>query len=213
MVRIFRDGSFRIDNTVASVVVLPLPVGPVMTIMPWGSVSNRLSVASSAGENPSFSIDEQPAILRQDTDDRGFAVLRRHDRDANIDIRAPDPQPRRAVLRQATLGDVEAGDNLDARDHGLRQHAGRRRDRPQQAVDAHPDHQPGVKGLDMNVTGAQFDGFFQEIVDGANHGRAAGEVPQALDIVFARLKRLKAALSLDALAAQTLIERNRDIFE
>ncbi len=131
---------------------------------------------------------EQPAILWQNTYDRGFAVLCRHDRDANVDIRAPCPEPRRTVLRQTTLSDIEAGHNLDAGDHGLRQHASRRRDRPQQAVDAHTNYQAGMKGLDMNVTRAQFDCFFQKIIDGANHGRTAGEVPQTLDVVFARLK-------------------------
>ncbi len=59
-VRILRPGSFRIDKIVASVVVLPLPVGPVMTIMPCGSFSNRLSATSSAGENPSFSTTSRP---------------------------------------------------------------------------------------------------------------------------------------------------------
>ena len=49
MVRILRVGSLRIDSTVASVVVLPLPVGPVTTIMPCGSVSSRRKLASSRG--------------------------------------------------------------------------------------------------------------------------------------------------------------------
>ena len=40
MVRILRVGSLRIDSMVASVVVLPLPVGPVTTIMPCGSASS-----------------------------------------------------------------------------------------------------------------------------------------------------------------------------
>ena len=120
---------------VASVVVLPLPVGPVMTIMPCGSFNSRRSVVSSAARKSELFDDQQPAILGQDTDDRGFAVLGRHDRDTDVDVGAPDPQPRRAVLRQPPFGDVEAGDDLDAGDHGLRQHAGGRRDRPQQAVD------------------------------------------------------------------------------
>ena len=37
MVRILREGWFKSDSMVASVVVLPLPVGPVMMIMPCGS--------------------------------------------------------------------------------------------------------------------------------------------------------------------------------
>ena len=173
---------------VASVVVLPLPVGPVMTIMPCGSFNSRRSVASSARRKSELFDDQQPAILRQDTDDGGFPVLRRHDGDADIDVGAPRPQPRGAVLRQTPLGDVEVGDDLDAGNHGLRQHAGRRRHRPQQAVDPHANHKPGGKRLDVNVAGAQFDGFFEQIVDRAHHRRAAGEIAQALDVVFARLR-------------------------
>ncbi len=45
---------------VASVVVLPLPVGPVMTIMPCGSANSRRSLASSHDENPSFSTTSSP---------------------------------------------------------------------------------------------------------------------------------------------------------
>ena len=60
MVRIFRVGSLRIDSTVASVVVLPLPVGPVTTMMPWGSLSNSRSLASSDVEKPSFSMPSNP---------------------------------------------------------------------------------------------------------------------------------------------------------
>ena len=148
--------------------------------------------------------DEQPAILRQDTYDRGFPMLHRHDRDANVDIGTPGPQPRGAILREPTFRDVEVGDNLDARNDGLRQHAGRRRYRPQQAVDAHADHQPGVEGLDVNVARAKFYGLLQQIIDSANHGRAAGKIPQTFNIVFARLVRI-AVPQLDVVAAQTLI--------
>jgi len=52
MVRIFRVGSFRIDSMVASVVVFPLPVGPVIKISPCGSASRRRNVASSRPNNP-----------------------------------------------------------------------------------------------------------------------------------------------------------------
>jgi len=140
-------------------------------------------------------------------------MLHRHDRDTNVDISTPGPQPRGAILRKPTLRDVEVGDNLDARNHGLGQNAGRRRHRPQQAVDAHADHQPGVKGLDVDVTRAQFHRFFQQIVDGANHGRAACKVPQTFDIVFARKMRVVAAPHLNVVFAQTPIEDNHEIFD
>ena len=125
----------------------------------------------------------------------------------------PDPQPRGAVLRKPAFGDVEVRDNLDARNDGLRQHGGRRRDRPQQAVNAHADHQSGLKGLDVNVAGAQLYGLFQQIVDGANHGCAAGKVAQAFDVVLTRLVQFVATGQIDIVVAQAPIKRNREVFD
>ena len=45
---------------VASVVVLPLPVGPVTTIMPCGSISSVRSSASSCASRPSLPISSRP---------------------------------------------------------------------------------------------------------------------------------------------------------
>ena len=45
---------------VASVVVLPLPVGPVTTIMPCGSIRSLRRIFSSCGERPSLPISSRP---------------------------------------------------------------------------------------------------------------------------------------------------------
>ena len=45
---------------VASVVVLPLPVGPVTTIMPCGNASSRVMTDSSFGARPSLLISSRP---------------------------------------------------------------------------------------------------------------------------------------------------------
>ena len=140
-------------------------------------------------------------------------MLHRHDGDADIDVGAADAQPRGAVLRQPAFGNIEIGDDLDARNHGLRQHAGRRRHRPQQAVDTHANHEPGLKRLDMNVAGAQLDGFFQQIVDGANHRRAARKVAQALDVVFARNETGPPHPRLGIVFAKAAIEHDLEIFD
>jgi hypothetical protein len=42
-------------------------------------------------------------------------VLRRHGGDAHVDLGAANAQSGRAVLRQATLGNIEIGENFDAR--------------------------------------------------------------------------------------------------
>ena len=59
-VRIFRVGSFRIESMVASVVVLPLPVGPVTTIMPWGKAKRPVMIRSSRAARPSLPISSRP---------------------------------------------------------------------------------------------------------------------------------------------------------
>ena len=86
MVRILRVGSFRIDSMVASVVVLPLPVGPVTTIMPCGSASRRVMIASSRGGEAEPSHLEQAAVARQQADHGALARLRRHGGDADIEF-------------------------------------------------------------------------------------------------------------------------------
>ena len=128
-------------------------------------------------------------------------MLRRHDGDADVDIGAAGAQPRGAVLRQSPFGDVEAGDDLDARDQrpAASTPAGGG-DLPQQAVDAHAHHEPGAKRLDMDVAGAQLDGLLQQIVDRAHHRRAAGEIAQALDVVLAQLRNAVRIVAISALS-------------
>ena len=121
MVRILRVGSLRTDSTVARVVVLPLPVGPVTTIMPCGSVSSPRSFASSAGRKAELFDCKQAGFFRQQTDDGRFAVLCRHDGDAEVELGSRHLDARRAVLWQAAFRDIEAGEDLDAGNNGLRQ--------------------------------------------------------------------------------------------
>ena len=112
MVRILRVGSLRIDSMVASVVVLPLPVGPVMTIMPCGSCSSCASLRLVVRRQAELADVEQAAIARQQADHGGFAVLRRHGGDADVDLglarRAARAAPscgsrRSAMLRPARI--------------------------------------------------------------------------------------------------------------
>ena len=128
---------------------------------------------------------KKSAIPRQQPDDRRFPVLRRHGGDANIDFRSGDAQTGGAILRQPPLGDIQSGQNLDSRDQGLRQYAGRRRDRAQQTVDAHAHGDAVAERLDMDVAGAQFHRLLEQIVDGAHGGRAARKIAQILDVVVA----------------------------
>ena len=113
-------------------------------------------------------------------------MLRRHGGDAHVELGARDAQARRAVLRQPPLGDVEAGQDLDAGDHGLRRNAARRRHgRSRPSIRIRTD-QRGADRLDMNVAGAQFHRHLEKIVDGPDDRRAARQVAQVVDIVVLR---------------------------
>ena len=133
-------------------------------------------------------------------------------RTSNSDAR--EAHPRRAVLGQPAFGDVEAGENLDARDDRLRQHAGRRRNHAEQAVDAEADGQSGAERLDVNVARAQLVGFFEQIAHRADDRRAAREVAQALDIVVGDLRRgIGRGRRRGILLAEALVEDGGDVLE
>src|SRR6185295_18231284 len=59
-------------------------------------------------------------------DDDALAEHGGQDADAHIDLVAADVQLDTAILRQAALGDVEVGHDLDAAGNGVGQVAGRR---------------------------------------------------------------------------------------
>ena len=170
---------------VASVVVLPLPVGPVTTIMPCGSASSLRQLAPRrARERPSLRDVEQAAVLRQQADHGRLAVLRRHGGDADVEFGARDAQPRGAVLRQPPLGDVEAGQDLDARDQRLRQRAGAAsasaRSRPSTRMRT---TRPVRNGSMWMSVARSSTAFSSRSLTRAHDRRAAREVAQAFDVV------------------------------
>ena len=132
---------------------------------------------------------EQPAVLGQQPNHGRFTMLGGHRGHANIDFAARDAQARSPILRQPALGDVEAGENLDAGNDRLRQCAGRCRNDAQQAVHSHSHDEPGLERLDMDVGRAQLDRAFQKVVDRAHDRRATGEITQALDVIVGARER------------------------
>ena len=98
--------------------------------------------------------------------------------------------------------------------HRLRQNAGRRRHGAQQSVDPHAHHEAGAERLDVDVARAQLDRLFQQIVDGADDRRAAGEIAQAVDVVVGPgRRRLRRLGRRHVLVAEALVQRGRDILE
>ena len=65
----------------------------------------------------------------------------------------------------------------------------------------------------MNIARTQLDGFFQQIVDGANHRRATRKVAQALDVVFTRKKLARRIRGFRAIFAKAAIEHDLEILD
>jgi hypothetical protein len=82
---------------------------------------------------------------------RGIEVVRLK---ANRLAGLADPDPRRAVLRQATLGDVQPGQDLDPRDERLGQDAGGGRHVTEQPIHPHADRQSGAGWFEVDVARA-----------------------------------------------------------
>ena len=113
----------------------------------------------------------QHAGAVEQAEDDALAGRRRHDRHPHVDVPAADPQRDAAVLRQAALGDVEPGHDLHARHHGGVQPSRRREHVVQHAVDAQPDREGALEGLDVHVAGARPDRLVDDAVHQANGGR------------------------------------------
>ena len=76
------------DSAEASVVVLPLPVGPVTMIMPCGASRCEVEhLAVAIGEAEAGEI-EQALIALEHAQDRRFAVRGRHGGDAEVELGA-----------------------------------------------------------------------------------------------------------------------------
>src|SRR5262245_26387254 len=123
---------------------------------------------------------EHHARLVQETHDDAFAVNHRNDRNANVDFVVFHAHLDAAVLRQAFLGNVKPGHDLDAADDGGLKSIDFRRQglRLQNAVDAVADAKRVLFGLDVNVAGSLIGGFDQDFVDQLHHRRFLGHLGQ-----------------------------------
>ena len=97
-----------------SVVVLPLPVGPVTRMSPsracksWPSCAQLVGVKSHAVE----SVHRRAAV--EHANDDFLAMRRRQRRHPEIDGDAVDRDARSPILRAKAVGNVQPGENLDA---------------------------------------------------------------------------------------------------
>ena len=145
--------SFEIDEY--RVLVLPLPVGPVTT------ADGRFVARQRFGLEPEARHIEHQLVAVQEPHHELLAEQRRQDRDAEVDVFGlavlliPDLDA--SVLGQPLFGDVEPGHDLHARNHRVAELHRRLHHGVEDAVDAVPDPELPLVGLDVDVAGALLD--------------------------------------------------------
>lgn len=113
--------------------------------------------------------------------DDAFAVDGGQGGHAQVDFVALDAGLDATVLRQAALGDVEVGKQLDARGDGSGKRGFGHFGTMQYAIDAVADVDAVFVGFDVDVGRAQVDDAGNDLVDQPDDGRLGGEVLQVFD--------------------------------
>jgi hypothetical protein len=113
-------------------------------------------------------------VLVEDPHHHRLAVVRRQDAHAEVVVLAVGRELDAAVLRAAPLGDVELGEDLDAREDGAEEPAGRVVALHEPAVDPVADPHAILEGLDVDVAGPQLHRLGDDQVDELHDGRVGG---------------------------------------
>ncbi len=121
-------------------------------------------------------------------------------RDAEVDLAAAVVDRHAAVLRLASLGDVDVAHDLEARDDTVLDALGRTLHRVKHAVDAVPHPHVVLGRLDVDVRGVVLDGLADQQVDEPHDGR----------VVIARIRDAECAR---VLGLGLLLEGGRQVAE
>ena len=111
----------------------------------------------------------------EDADDRLFAVLGGDGGEAEVGGLGADGGGEASVLGESGFGDVEVGNDLEARDDGAVKLPGVGDDLAEVAVDAEAHAALGFLGLDVDVGGALADGEVDHLVDEGDDGVGVGD--------------------------------------
>ncbi len=135
------------------------------------------------GEAEGMEVEHDRFAVEQ-THHHTLAVCGRHGRYAQIEFLALHPHHDPTVLRQAALGNVELGHDLDAADHGGGQIGRRAFGLLQHAIDPVAHLQPVLERFDVNVGGARLDRPLDDQIDQPDHRRFRGQITQVLDVIL-----------------------------
>ena len=120
-------------------------------------------------------------LLVENTHDHTLGVGAGRDRrHTHIDLAPTERARDAAILRQALLGNVELGHDLDARDDLRRQRTRRVQHLPEHAVDAEAHGDARLESLDMDVGGVLLDRFDEQAVDELDDRRVVVGFEQVL---------------------------------
>ncbi len=171
-VEMLTPGWFRMLRHVYSDTVLPLPVGPVTRIIPYGrpiACSSACLLVGLVAQRLDAELDARGV---EDTHHDLLAEERRQRAHAEVDrlgLRQHDLHA--AVLRHALLGDVELRDHLDPRRELVLDHERRLRDLHQDAVEPVADAVELLVRLEVDVRDAGRDRVDQDLLEVADDRR------------------------------------------
>ena len=182
-VMMLRSGLLSMLSVAYSVVDLPEPVGPVTRIVPYGLRYDASNRACGLGQEARAPRARRTAWLlsrMRMTTFSPYTVGRVATRRSML--RPPTFMRDAAVLRDAALGDVDVGHDLEAADHAGLDAARRAHHLVQHAVDAEPDAQVVLGRLDVDVGRAVADGLGDEQVDELDDRRVLDELGDVREI-------------------------------
>ncbi len=120
--------------------------------------------------------------LVEQTDDDLLPMDRGQNGDTQIDFLAGDADAEAPVLREAALGDIQAGENLDAGGDRQLERLGRRTRLDQRAIDAVAQLERLLEGLDVNIGSLFLERLHEDEVDDLDDGRVLALVRQPVQV-------------------------------
>ena len=114
----------------------------------------------------------------ENTKHHGLAEGGRERRETEIHLFARDHRADTAVLREAFLGDVQVGHDLQTRSHGRGQMLGRRGHLIEGTVDAVADLELVFEGFEVDVRSAVLHRLHEDEIDELHHGDVVHRIVQ-----------------------------------
>ena len=147
-------------------------------------MEHRLVAAERLREEAEVGEVEQRRALVEHAHDDLLAVHRRQRRDAEVDLLAGDVRRHASVLRDALLGDVEVGHDLQAADEAGLHLLRRAHHLVQHAVDAVPDAHVVLGRLDVDVGRAVLHALADDEVRQLDDRRVLGDLADVRELLL-----------------------------